>query len=155
MFIFTTRFSAKKFFFLTLPFLVGAVLWLCFLHTPASQNENTIVLKDNEERLAYLRSLGWEITPEPLETLQLVLPESLTENYLAYNQIQLAQGFDLEQYRGKQLTRYTYCITNYPDHPQGVQLNLYICDNRLAAGDIIATGVNGFQSGLLYPRHQE
>ena len=81
MFIFTTRFSAKKLFLLMLPVLIGAILWLCLFRAPAEETGNTIILKNNEERLAYLRSLGWEMTPEPLETLQLLLPETLTENY--------------------------------------------------------------------------
>lgn len=155
MFIFTTRFSMKRLFLLMLPVLIVAVVLLCFFYAPPTEDENVVILKNNEERIAYLQSLGWEITPEPLETLQLLLPETLTENYLAYNQIQLAQGLNLEPSCGKQLTRYTYAITNYPDHPRNVQLNLYICDNKLAAGDIIATGTNGFQCGLLYPSQRE
>ena len=33
---------------------------------------------DNAARVAYLESLGWQVTPEPLETLSLLLPEDLS-----------------------------------------------------------------------------
>ena len=150
MFIVTTSFSRKKFLQVLLGILTIAILLLCFL--PQSEEAETApTLKTNAERLSYIHSLGWEVDPEPTETLQLQLPETLPANYIAYNQIQLAQGFDLSAYCGKQLIRYTYHINNYPNYPKGVQLNLYICDDHIAAGDIIATGSNGFQAGILYP----
>lgn len=33
---------------------------------------------DNAARVAYLEGLGWQVTPEPLETLSLLLPEDLS-----------------------------------------------------------------------------
>lgn len=151
MFILTTRFSKKKALLLLLASLAMLALLLCLFMRPDDSTGTSITLKDNEARIAYLQSLGWNVSPEPLETLQLLLPETLPENYIAYNQIQLAQGFDLSEYCGKQLTRYTYMVSNYPNHPEGVQLNLYVCDDRVVAGDVIASGASGFQSGLLFP----
>ena len=153
MFILTTHVSRKKIFRILLAAAtVVVVLLLCFSPNPPENTESETVLKNNADRIAYLQSLGWDVAPEPTESLQLLLPETLPTNYIAYNQIQLAQGFDLNACCGKQLTRYTYTVNNYPDYPKGVQLNLYICDDRVAAGDIIATGVNGFQAGILFPR---
>lgn len=153
MFILTAHVSKKKIFRILLAVItVVVVLLLCILPHPSENTETETVLKNNADRIAYLQSLGWEVAPEPTESLQLLLPETLPTNYIAYNQIQLAQGFDLNTCCGKQLTRYTYTVNNYPDYPKGVQLNLYICEDRVAAGDIIATGVNGFQAGILFPR---
>ena len=153
MFILTTHVSRKKIFRILLAGVtVVVVLLLCFSPHPPENAESETLLKNNADRIAYLQSLGWDVAPEPTESLQLLLPETLPTNYIAYNQIQLAQGFDLNACCGKQLTRYTYTVNNYPDYPKGVQLNLYICDDRVAAGDIIATGVNGFQAGILFPR---
>ena len=153
MFILTARLSKKRVLRVLLAALVVVVLLVCALYDPKEPPaEEDTMLKNNADRIAYLNSLGWEVTPEPTESLQLLLPETLPSNYLAYNQSQLAQGFDLNTCCGKQLTRYTYTVTNYPHYPKGVQLNLYLCDDRVVAGDIIATGANGFQAGLLYPK---
>ncbi len=153
MFILTARLSKKK---IVRSLLVTAaillILLLCFLQRTPKDIQTEPVLKNNADRIAYLQSLGWDVAPEPTESLQLLLPETLPTNYIAYNQIQLAQGFDLNSCCGKQLTRYTYTVNNYPNYPKGVQLNLYICDDKVAAGDIIATGANGFQAGILFPR---
>ena len=47
---------------------------------------------------------------------------------------------------------YTYTVTNYPGRAQGVQANLYICEERPAAGDIFCAGADGFQEGLAFPK---
>jgi len=151
MMIFTTRFSRKKAVFAVI--LLGALLAALILligsfPEPAS---DTPQLSTNEERIAYLQSFGWEVSPEPLETLQFLLPAHLAEPYVTYNELQKTQGFDLSACCGKQLTRYTYQVTNYPDRPDDIQLNLYICEEAPVAGDVLCPGSDGFQHTLEYP----
>ena len=108
-------------------------------------------LTTNEDRVAYLESLGWQVEAEPVETLQFLLPAELEEPYLTYNELQSAQGFDLAACCGKQVSRYTYTVTNYPGRAEGVQANLYICEGQPVAGDILCAGADGFQDTLVYP----
>ena len=108
-------------------------------------------LTGNAERVAYLRELGWEVAEEPVTTLQFLLPPQLKGDYVAYNDLQKQQGFDLEACCGKQVTRYTYTVTNYPQRPEGVQLNLYVCEELPVAGDVVCTGADGFQDTLVFP----
>ena len=75
----------------------------------------------------------------------------LKGDYVAYNALQKSQGFDLEPCCGKQVTRYTYTVTNYPQRPDGVQLNLYVCEDLPVAGDVVCTGADGFQNTLVFP----
>ena len=112
-------------------------------------------LSSNGERVAYLRELGWEIDSEPLTTLQFLLPPKLSGDYITYNDLQKSQGFDLETCCGKQVTRYTYTVTNYPQRPDGVQLNLYICEDLPVAGDVVCTGTDGFQDTLVFPQQTD
>ena len=109
------------------------------------------LLTSNAQRIAYLESLGWEVEPEPVETLQFLLPEELAEPYLSYNELQKEQGFDLSLCCGKQVSRFTYAVTNYPGRPEGVQVNLYVCEDRPAAGDVCCPGADGFQDTLAFP----
>ena len=152
MLIFTTRFSKKKaILIVVLLGLAVAALILFASRRPAEEESAPPQLLTNEARVAYLQSLGWEITPEPMETLQFLLPDHLAEPYLTYNQLQTAQGFDLSECCGKQRSRYTYAVNNYPGRTEGVQLNLYICEDRPVAGDVFCAGTDGFQDTLAYP----
>ena len=149
MLIVTTRFSKKKAVLTVIA--VGAVMALLVILAsvfPGSDGDRPR-LSDNTQRVSYLQSLGWEVEPDPLETLQFLLPETLAEPYLTYNRLQKEQGFDLTDSCGKQVTRYTYAVTNYPDRPQGVQLNLYVCEEQPVAGDVCCPGADGFQQALL------
>ena len=102
-----------------------------------------------EDGAAWLREQGWEVEPEPIETLQFLLPAELEEPYRSYNELQLSQGFDLTRCCGKQVSRCTYTVTNYPGQPEGVQANLYICEDVPVAGDVCSSGARGFQEPLL------
>lgn len=112
-------------------------------------------LNSNADRIAYLESMGWRVEAEPVETLQFLLPEKLEEPYLTYNELQDAQGFDLSACCGKQVARYTYTVTNYPGRAEGVQANLYVCEGRPVAGDILCAGADGFQDTLVYPAEED
>ena len=150
MLIWTAKFSRKK--AIAAVILMGVVMAaLIILVGRAPEEPETPLpkLTTNEERVAYLQSLGWEVEAEPIETLQFLLPAKLDEPYLSYNELQFSQGFDLERCCGKQVARYTYAVTNYPGRPEGVQANLYLCEETPAAGDICSSGANGFQLPLI------
>ena len=153
MMMITTKLTRKKAVLAVL--LLGAVLTLAiFLAADRDSGApQPLVLDSNAARVEYLTSLGWEVDPEPLETLQFLLPETLEEPYLSYNELQNAQGFDLSLCCGKQVERCTYAVRNYPDRPQGVQLNLYVCEEKPVAGDVFCPGKGGFQRSLVYPEH--
>ena len=155
MLIWTTKFSRKK---AVLSVVVMGVVMIALILLAAkgdTAEEESPCLSDNARRVEYLRSFGWEVTPEPLETLQLLLPATLEEPYLTYNELQKAQGFDLSACCGKQVSRYTYAVTNHPDRQEGVQANLYVCEEQAVAGDIFCAGEDGFQAGLQFPQAKE
>lgn len=150
--IFTMRFSRKK--AAGAVIALGAVLAAIIMLASwlqSGRDGGTPQLNDNTQRVAYLQSLGWEVEPEPVETLQFLLPDPLEEPYLTYNELQKEQGFDLTPYCGRQVARFTYTVTNYPGRSSGVQLNLYVCEGVLAAGDVCCLGEDGFQGTLEFP----
>lgn len=154
MFIITKRLTRRK--AVSAVVLLGVLLVAAVLLAGRAAQQDTtpsdISAQSNDERLAYLRSLGWSVESEPLETLYLQLPQELAgSDYESYNTMQLTQGFDLTPFLGQQVVRYTYTVTNYPARSDTVQLNLYCCEGVVIAGDVIAPGENGFQSPLTYP----
>ena len=151
MFIITAKFSRRRAFALA----AVACLALALIALPRACRKGAeapaIPAETNEQRLAYLASLGWAVNDQPIETLNITLGETLEEPYLSYNDLQRSQGFDLTRYCGQTLSRYTYVVTNYPDASLPCQADLYVCDGALAAGDIVCTGENGFMAGLAFP----
>ena len=87
----------------------------------------------------------------PIETLEFTLPQPLNASYEAYNELQQEQGFDLAPYAGMQVKRYSYQVTNYPDCPENVQANLYLCGDLVIGGDILCYGEEGFVDTLIFP----
>ena len=132
--------------------VAGAVVLAgCFAKTPEPEPPQGIPGATDEERTAYLTDLGWEVEPTPLETLDLQLPEDLSRTWGDYAALQEGQGLPFAQYAGQAVRRYTYTVLNYPGIPKGVQANLYVAQDCIIGGDIIATGQGGFQGGLAFP----
>ena len=55
---------------------------------------------------------------------------------------------NLEKYKNKDVTRYTYEITNYPDYDGKVLANIIVYKNKVIGGDICSADVNGFLHGF-------
>ena len=104
-----------------------------------------------EDRVEYLEAYGWEVNSEPLATQELLIPEEMDESYDEYLALQSEQGFDLKQYAGKRVKRYTYEITNYPTGEQGVQANVLIYKNTVIGGEVLSPQMDGFLHGLARP----
>lgn len=150
VFIVTARFPRRRMLLLTV-LLLAAVLLFILLGRRVGDDPALPRAADNGERVAYLTALGWNVDPEPLEVLELRLPEPLAEPYLSYNALQLQQGFDLAPYCGKTLTRCTYAVKNYPGRAEDCQADLFLCGAQIVAGDIVCTGADGFLAPLAFP----
>ena len=136
---------------LALGLVIGSALLLagCF---GGDKETEVITAATNEERVAYLEALGWQVEPQPLETLDLQLPEKLEGEWDAYAKLQKGQGLPFSEFAGQAVKRYTYTVTNYPEIPQGVQANLYLWGDQIIGGDVIFTGQGGFQTDLAFPK---
>lgn len=108
-------------------------------------------IKTNEDRVAYLESYGWQVSQEPTAVEELLIPETFDESYTQYLDLQTAQGFDLTDYQGKRVKRYTYAINNYPTGETGIQAGLLIYKNTVIGGDVLSPQLGGFIHGLTMP----
>lgn len=122
---------------------------------PASglSEEHNTHAADNAARIAFLSSFGWEVSADPLECVSVIIPQQFGDVYRNYNELQTAQGFDLMRHRGKQVTRYTYAVLNYPGQAEYIRANLLVLDDEIIAGDICSVyAKNGFMHGLQLPQ---
>ena len=154
--MFVCYFRLRKRFLAAGAALSALVLMLvCILPGCRSKDTAPIPAATEEQRLAYLESLGWAVDPTPVETLDLRLPERLEGEWKDYARLQSEQDLPFANFAGQSVRRYTYCVTNYPGIEKGVQVNLFVCDEQLIGGDILSLAENGFQTGLAFPKQDK
>ena len=157
MFIWTARLPRKRVAagVIAAAFLCGAALTASSFfrgrETEASAAVSPKGVRTNEDRVAYLASYGWTVTPDPVSVEELVIPEEFEDTYTQYVDLQASQGFDLTRYCGKRVKRYTYTVTNYPSGESGVLAGLLIYRNTVIGGDVLSTDLGGFIHGLARP----
>lgn len=125
---------------------VFAVVWL----VGSLSGGSTPAVGTKEERICFLKSLGWEIDPESERERDVIIPETFDEIYENYNELQKKAGFDLADYKGKTVKKYSYIILNYPSAEKDdiIKLDLLVFDGRVIGGDIYSPRLDGFIIGL-------
>lgn len=121
------------------------------LNFPAASKSiiNSPVLKTNQDRISFLNSLGLEVSKEPIETVQVIIPKEFDAVFNRYNELQKSSGFDLTRYRNTVSTRYTYLVTNLKNFTNDeVRANLFIYKDKVIAGDISSVRIDGFMVAL-------
>ncbi len=154
MFVITAKVSGRKLTAAALALIVVAAILVLALGGRGDAEEAssmTAVVANREERMEYLRSLGWEVGEE-LEEQSITIPRKFGQVYGDYNELQRSQGFDLANYAGLSATRYTYSILNYPGAAETVVADIIVYRNQVIAGDVQSVAADGFMSGLAYPR---
>ncbi len=158
LFIFTAKFSRRRLiiFLAALAVLCAGVwgLWQTLFSPDGAEGamaSGAAAVHTNEDRIAYLNSWGWQVSEQPVTTEEVLIPEQLDESYADYLALQSQQGFDLEQYCGKRVKRYTYEITNYPSGETGVQASLLVYRDTVIGGEVFTTSLDGFMHGLAMP----
>lgn len=157
MFIFTAKLSRGRIIACAVAavLLCGVVVTVAGLMNgrgaAASSTVSPKGVKTNEDRVAYLEGLGWSVSGDPASVEELLIPEEFDETYSQYLALQTGQGFDLTQFCGKRVKRYTYTIANYPTGEPGVQVGLLIYKNTVIGGDVLSSQLGGFIHGLEMP----
>lgn len=103
----------------------------------------------NEMIVDYIEDLGWEIEATPKEITHLTIPKQFDAVYETYNAVQKHSGFNLEDFKGKKVTRYTYRVLNHKESKNTrVVAGVFVYENTIIAGDISSTDTNGFLHAL-------
>lgn len=155
MFIYTWKFSKRKL-VLALCAIVLAILAVVLLFSGGEKAQEAVNItasaRTADDRVKLVRGLGWDIDEEPLESQTVVIPKDFTDVYKNYAELQTKQGFELEKYAGKEATRYTYRVLNYPGEPENVVCDIIVYRGRVIAGDVQSLRLDGFMQGLDYPK---
>lgn len=154
MFIYTVRSSTIKLFCCIFAAILIAATLIIFLPSDdtlavfASDKTVYTDAKNNDERVEFLRQFGWEVQKTPLSETVVTVPSTFDTVFSGYNELQKKQGLDLSKYKRKEVTRYTYLVTNYEGYDGKVFANLIIYRGRVIGGDICTESSDGFIHGF-------
>ena len=100
------------------------------------------------DAVTFLSQFGWEVQGEPVEVKTVTLPAEFDKVFAAYNELQKELGLNLQKFKGKDVTRYTFTVTNYEGYEGTVYANVLVYRNRVIGGDICSADVSGFVHGF-------
>ena len=104
----------------------------------------SVLAEDNDDRIRFFSQFGIEVSPQPIEEVEIAIPTEFNKVYEKYNKIQKENGLDLEKHKGKTCTRYTYNVLNYNNKKEGVRANILVLNGKVIAGDICSVELGGF-----------
>ncbi|MBE6582630.1 MAG: DUF4830 domain-containing protein [Ruminococcaceae bacterium] len=113
------------------------------MYSPVS-SYSFVNVKTNEDRINFLKQFGWEVESEPSENVKVTIPTKFDKIFVGYNELQKQQGLDLGKYKGKDVERYTYKITNFDNYNGTVYANIIVYRGKVIGGDICSADLNGF-----------
>ena len=103
----------------------------------------------NNMIVEYVSNLGWKINPSPVSITHLVIPNQFDAVFETYNALQKQSGFDLLPFKEKRVSRYTYEVENHVhSKDSNVFLGILVFENRIIAGEISSTDINGFMHSI-------
>ena len=153
MFIYTFKASSIKF-FAVLVLSIFALIVFVSVTTQYADPSNVVTtfsntkLSTNEDRVSFLKENGIIVEGSPCEIVEIEVPKVFDSAYQEYNQIQKSQGFDLEKYQGKTVTRYSYIIDGTNNNERSIA-SIITYKNKIIAGDICCIEGEGFVSKLI------
>lgn len=125
--------SLKKYKFILIGILISCFVILLIVGLFSIDNST------NEMIISFLNSNGVEVQTKPVQISHITIPNEFDKIYETYNSIQKDVGFDLTNYKGKAVVKYTYNIINTAEFGQDAVANIFIYDNTIIAADVSST----------------
>lgn len=162
MFIYSFRATTLKFLGIISVTLVALIAIIAFVPVYVEEGNTVNAAADGSAAVDYsydkvknvgdaadfLAQFGWTVNGNTAESVEVTIPAEFDKVFAGYNEIQRAQGLDLSKYKKKDLTRYTFEVTNYEGYEGKVYANVLVFRNRVVGGDICSADVNGFVHGF-------
>lgn len=104
--------------------------------------------KTNADRLNFVKNLGYTVLSDQPETKKVNIPDVFYDVYKNYNALQKSSGYDLSQYKGCEVTIYTYTINTPNGYTGECVINLIVYNDRIIGGDISSAALGGFMLPL-------
>jgi hypothetical protein len=157
MFVYSIRATTIKFFGVICVALAALITLIAFVPTYVASSAQTGTdggeisydkVRSVEDAQKFLAQFGWEVDAATAKTVQVSMPSEFDKVFTGYNELQKRQGLDLSKYRNREVTRYTFTVTNYKNYDGTVLANVLVYRNRVIGGDICSADVTGFVAGF-------
>ena len=158
MFVYSVRASTIKFFGVILLSVAALITLILFIPTFEPVNDTAAFTQGSEisydkvktpdDAKEFLAQFGWEVANDAPKEEKVTIPDEFDKVFTGYNEIQKEQGLDLSKYKRKEVMRYTFTVTNYPDYDGVVWANVLIYRGKVIGGDICSADVDGFVHGF-------
>ena len=148
MLVMTAKVDLKKIAIIGVAIVAVVVAAVLLFSGGSSSTMGNNAVTNNEDRIQFLASFGWEVVSSPAETSQVRIPADSSEVFDRYNALQKSMGYDLAPYQGKTVMRYVYKIKNYPGATEPVYATLLIYKNQVIGGDVTDTAAKGRIQGF-------
>ncbi len=159
MFVYSLRASTVKLVGVICVALTVLITLIAFVPTyslsaPPSADADAAVhysydkVKTAADAASFLKQFGWEVEETPVEEKTVTVPAEFDKIFSAYNEMQKEQGLNLSKYKNKDVTRYTFSVTNYQGYEGTVYANVLVYRNRVIGGDVCSADVTGFVHGF-------
>ena len=133
---------------LILAVLIAATILNCSGGQPdAAAPADNLRASNNDERVAFLASFGWTVQADPVKMQQVRIPDTASEVFDRYNQLQKSQGFDLAQYAGKTVQQFVYEISNEAQEGP-VYATVLVYKETIIGGDVSSAATGGVMHGF-------
>lgn len=168
MFVYSFKVNKRKMFALIIGvvlLIVGAVVMVNMLVKGSSvlveDNElsetffgigedNSVTIQSENDVIEFVESFGWEVSSNEISVKELTVPAEFNDVYTQYNELQIAQGYDLTDYCSKIVSKYTLEVLNYPDLPNFIRANVLVYEDVVIGGDICSISIEGFVHGFAW-----
>ncbi len=143
MFCLSLKITQKRAVFLALV-LISVVLVAVSVgfKKESKPKKDVFYCSDSDDVIKYLNS--FDIKTGEISVDEITVPFEFGDVYYSYNKIQQSQGFDLSDFKGKTLTRYTAEVKNYPEFDSGVYAEILVYEKEIVGADIYSVSADGF-----------
>ncbi|MCL2569129.1 MAG: DUF4830 domain-containing protein [Oscillospiraceae bacterium] len=152
MIIVTAKLNRKKALavVLAITVVITAIILLAGRRDQSPEGPGTaeIPVETAADIVTFLEYLGWQVSPDPIDIREILIPREWGQVYEAYNALQIEAGFDLTAHRGRPAMRHTYEILNHPDQVEGVVADVLVANGQIIGGGIQSIHLDGFIHGL-------
>lgn len=121
--------------------LVVIVLICCEISTAENTGKNAT---NNSERIVFIKNSGYTLLSAEPETKAVKIPETFSDVYNNYNEIQRLAGYDLSDYKGCEVVIYTYKIETPQGYSGDCVFNMIVYNDRVIGGDVSSRILGGF-----------
>ena len=147
MFVFSVKTSRRQLWIcLICAATLAVILAAAFLWPAGAVKETAAKAAGQEEQIAFLRSLGWEVEGTGYQVREVLIPDEFDDVFTAYNELQKPAGMDLSPYRGRRLKCWSWRILNGEEETLA---HLYVYGDRIVGGDVTPTRAGSRSVGLI------